>query len=176
MPVIELNTHTNIEELSAYNSIENGVTTNQFVTYIDINIKDFKKQWQQFVVSNDVSIYLDISILNTDYDLNWQNQYNAEGLTERRTFRTILENNDVDHLNNYIKIVSAAFETSDDLLKLNQSKYTSKEGNLKCGGTYNLSDTYILYPNSYSDSSKNIIVDDEYIVYDSSFVNAMKNP
>ena len=78
-----------MQDLQAYNSIENGVLSNQFVTYLDIDIKDFKKQWAQF--SNDASISLDISIFNIDYDLNWQYKYVVENLTERRTFRTILE-------------------------------------------------------------------------------------
>ena len=45
VPVFELNTHTSIHELESYNSLDNGILNNQFVTYIDINIKDFKKQW-----------------------------------------------------------------------------------------------------------------------------------
>ena len=89
VPEIKLHAHTAMQDLQAYNSIENGVLSNQFVTYLDIDIKDFKKQWAQF--SNDASISLDISIFNIDYDLNWQYKYVVENLTERRTFRTILE-------------------------------------------------------------------------------------
>jgi hypothetical protein len=89
VPEIKLHAHTTMQDLQAYNTIENGVLSNQFVTYLDIDIKDFKKQWGQF--SNDTSISLDVSIINIDYDLNWQYKYIVEDLTERRTFRTILE-------------------------------------------------------------------------------------
>jgi len=89
VPEIKLYAHTAMQDLQAYNTIENGVLSNQFVTYLDIDIKDFKKQWGQF--SNDASISLDISIFNINYDLNWQYKYIVENLTERRTFRTILE-------------------------------------------------------------------------------------
>jgi len=67
------------------------VTANQFVTYLDIDIKDFKDQWGQFANKN-TKITLDCSISNIKYDLNWQNSYLVQNLTPRRTFRTLLEN------------------------------------------------------------------------------------
>lgn len=177
VPQIELNTHTKIEELSSYNSIKNGVLTNQFVTYVDINIKDFKKQWGQFV-NDDVSIFMDISIRNTDYDLNWQYENIVENLTERRTFRAILENIDsnVNHLNNYVKITSVAFETTDNLLNKNTTSYINTSGNLISGGEFNVSDKYALCSlptisdNDYIDPSNG------YILFDSSVLNIMKSP
>lgn len=174
VPKIELNTHTKIEELTSYNSIENGVLTNQFVTYVDINIKDFNKQWAQFV-NDDVSIFMDISICNTNYDLNWQYENIIEIPTNRRTFRAVLENinSSINHLNNYVKITSAVFETSDNLLNKNTTSYINTSGNLTSGGTFNISDQYVLC--SILDNEP-INPSNGYILFDTSVLNIMKSP
>ena len=178
VPEIKLHAHTTMQDLQAYNTIENGVLSNQFVTYLDIDIKDFKKQWGQF--SNDASISLDVSIINIDYDLNWQYKYIVEDLTERRTFRTILEpsskDSSITQLNNYVKITTSVLETEKNLMSLNTAKCCSTNGNLKCGGEFTIDNYFTLHdaPNT----TLGEIVEPyagEYILCNSSFININKN-
>ena len=174
VPEIKLHAHTAMQDLQAYNSIENGVLSNQFVTYLDIDIKDFKKQWAQF--SNDASISLDISIFNIDYDLNWQYKYVVENLTERRTFRTILEpapeDSSITQLNNYVKISTSMFETDKNLMDLNTTKCCSTNGKLNCGGEFTIDNYFTLHntPNTINDKRVEPYAE-EYIICDSSFIN-----
>lgn len=171
IPIIELNTHTSMSELQSYNTIENGILSNQFVTYLDINIKDFKNQWGQF--TNNASILLDIDISNIDYDLNWQNTYIIEDAVPRRTFRTILEgDSSIAQLNNYVKINTTLFETTEHIL--NTSIADSTNGTLQCGGNFDILQNFILYNTDSSQSPQ--IINDEYILYDDSFLNAIKKP
>lgn len=178
VPEIKLHAHTAMQDLQAYNSIENGVLSNQFVTYLDIDIKDFKKQWAQF--SNDASILLDISIFNIDYDLNWQYKYVVEDLTERRTFRTILEqapdDGSITQLNNYVKISTSMFETDKNLMTLNTTKCCSTNGNLNCGGEFVI-DNYFTLHNAINTVAGERVEPyaDEYILCDSSFINIIKH-
>ena len=177
VPVFELNTHTLIHELESYNSIDNGVLNNQFVTYIDINIKDFKKQWGQFIVDPSIKISMDVSIANIDYDLNWQYNYIVEQLTSRRTFKVILEDIDssVTKLNNYVKLTTSLFETSDNLLTKNTNNCNSINGSLNCGGSYNIDSSFILY--NTPDNTKGIkpLIVDNYILCDKQFIDIHKN-
>lgn len=179
VPEIKLHAHTAMQDLQAYNSIENGVLSNQFVTYLDIDIKDFKKQWAQF--SNDASISLDISIFNIDYDLNWQYKYVVENLTERRTFRTILEpapeNSSITQLNNYVKISTSMFETDKNLMTLNTTKCCSTNGNLNCGGEFTIDNYFTLHntPNIIGGEKRVEPYAGEYILCDSSFININKH-
>ena len=177
VPVFELNTHTSIHELESYNSIDNGVVNNQFVTYIDINIKDFKKQWGQFIIDPSIKISMDVSIANIDYDLDWQYNYVVEQLTTRRTFKTILENIDssVTKLNNYVKLTLSLFETNDNLLTKNTNNCSSINGSLNCGGSYNIDSSFILYDTP--DNTKGIkpLMVDNYILCDQQFIDVNKN-
>lgn len=179
VPEIKLHAHTAIQDLQAYNSIENGVLSNQFVTYLDIDIKDFKKQWAQF--SNDASISLDISIFNIDYDLNWQYKYVVENLTERRTFRTVLEpspeDSSITQLNNYVKISTSMFETNKNLMTLNTTKCCSTNGILNCGGEFAIDNYFTLHkaPNTIGGEKRVEPYAGEYIICDSSFININKH-
>lgn len=179
VPEIKLYAHTAMQDLQAYNSIENGVLSNQFVTYLDIDIKDFKKQWAQF--SNDASISLDISIFNIDYDLNWQYKYVVENLTERRTFRTILEpapeDGSITQLNNYVKISTSMFETDKNLMTLNTTKCCSTNGILNCGGEFTIDNYFTLHntPNTIVAGERVEPYAGEYILCDSSFININKH-
>lgn len=178
VPEIKLHAHTAMQDLQAYNSIENGVLSNQFVTYLDIDIKDFKKQWAQF--SNDASISLDISIFNIDYDLNWQYKYVVENLTERRTFRTILEQpqegSSITQLNNYVKITTSIFETDKNLMTLNTAKCCSTNGNLNCGGEFAINNYFTLHNTTNTIAGEMVEpYAEEYILCDSSFININKH-
>ncbi len=178
VPEIKLHAHTTMQDLQAYNSIENGVLSNQFVTYLDIDIKDFKKQWGQF--SNDASISLDISIFNINYDLNWQYKYIVENLTERRTFRTILEpapeDGSLTHLNNYVKIATSMFETDKNLMTLNTAKCCSTNGNLNCGGEFAVNNYFTLHDTPNTTPGERVEpYAEKYILCDSSFININKH-
>ena len=103
VPNIDLDIHSNIIDLESFNNLNNGVLSNQFITYLDVNISKFKEYWEKFS-SDTTKILMDIELRNLQYDFDWQNNYVVKDLYARRTFRDINEyNKDVSILNNYIK-------------------------------------------------------------------------
>lgn len=175
IPTIELNTHNDINELTAFNSLENGVTANQFVTYLDINIKDFKQTWGQFINYKNINdIRLDIGISNIKYDLDYRDIYTISQLPQRTTFKTFLEDNDSSIINNYVKIAAFILETDENLLTLNSSN-AKISGNLINipDATYNVNQNFTLYVNK--DSSVEATIVDDNILCNKNYIDANKN-
>ena len=172
IPKIELNAHSNITDLQTFNSIENNVLPNQFVTYLDINISDFKKCWGKFTNVSDVS--LDLTIHNLQYDLNWQNNYVIQRLTDRRTFRGIYEINDdfrkIRKLNNYVKfnvdVVESSLTNDNISIDVNSKLYDNEDR------SYNpaIIDEFGQIPDESNPTKSN----GKYIMFDWDFINVMR--
>lgn len=158
LPIVKLDIEQNFQKLEKINSISNNVLSNQFVTYLNIDIKDFKKQWGKFI-TNDTNITLDINIANITYDIDWQNKYVINKECDRRTFKIINESDDVSILNNYVKFDMNIDESTLDL------SYIDISSNQK------------LYDSNANEINPNIlnINDEKYILFDNVFVNTMKN-
>lgn len=181
IPNIEFKTHNKMSQIQDYNSIEKGVLCNQYVTYMDINIKDFKNKWGKFV-NKDTSILLDFDIINIDYDLDWQTNNIVDALSRRSSFKAILENNSESLNNNYIKISVSLDEgknISVDNLVANRTTLINSA--LNCGGNVNIKQNFVLFDNNNieidTDNGVGINIDNEtYIIYDDNFINANSSP
>lgn len=166
LPNVELDICNNMIELESINSIDNNVLANQFVTYLNIDIKDFKKQWEKFLNIKELnSITMNCEICNLPYDLEWQEKYFIKQLYNRRTFKTIYESNDVSTLNNYVKfnidIDKDNTTISDTQIEINTLKTI-------------YDDTFISYAPHILVDKHHPSFNDEYILFDTS-LNAKIN-
>jgi hypothetical protein len=85
--------YNSFKDLEKINSINNGVLTNQFVTYLDIKVSDIAKKWCQYLENSD-EVKVSLTIENIDTDIDWQDKYVIQtGLFVRDTIK-ILPYND----------------------------------------------------------------------------------
>lgn len=175
IPNIVLNTYMDSAlELQSFNSIENGTLTNQFVTYLDIDITDFKEKWGKFAISKAIdSIKMDIEIENLKYDLKWQHKYVNKNLVNRVTFRTLSESNDANEaLNNYVKFDITPVNCTLDDNQLDVSTQAKLHGwESEPGKRDNLSDPFMVSEDDTDTPTSN----HKYIIFDSSFNDIMKD-
>ena len=94
IPQIELNLHTDVNELESYNTINSGILCNQFQTFMDIKITDFDyDSWGKYISDiNDTT--LDVDIINIPNDLKWQESLSISQAYTRATIK-ILPDNDL---------------------------------------------------------------------------------
>lgn len=100
IPNVSINIHTDMERISKYNTLENGVLCNQFVTYMDINIDNFKSSWGQYI-DNNTSIYMDLEIANINSDLDWSSKYTIQNATTTRNTIKIIPDENATYTSNY---------------------------------------------------------------------------
>ena len=175
IPYINLDIHSNIIDLEAFNKLENNVLSNQFITYLDIDIKNFKECWGKFTDAS-TNILMDIKICNLQYDFDWQNKYVIKDLYGRKTFRSIIENNDASLLNNYIKtfidINESTLDSQDSTIDISvNSRIQSYNLEYKpvfvndCNcESNNDNNKYILFNSSIADAF-NLMTKDSNIIY-----------
>lgn len=94
IPQVELNLHTDVNELESYNTINSGVLCNQFQTFMDVKITDFDyDSWGKYISDiNDTT--LDVNIINVPNDLTWQESLSISQAYTRATIK-ILPDNDI---------------------------------------------------------------------------------
>ena len=93
LPTIDLKMYNSFKDLEKINSINNGILTNQFVTYLDIKVSDIAKKWCQYLENSD-EVKVSLTIENIDTDIDWQDKYVIQtGLFIRDTIK-ILPYND----------------------------------------------------------------------------------
>ncbi len=93
LPTIDLKMYNSFKDLEKINSINNGVLTNQFVTYLDIKVSDIAKKWCQYLENSD-EVKVSLTIENIDTDIDWQDKYVIQtGLFIRDTIKILPYNN-----------------------------------------------------------------------------------
>ncbi|WQJ53430.1 MAG: hypothetical protein [Wendovervirus sonii] len=169
IPNITLKMHNNIADTQTYNTLENNVLCNQFITYLDINIDDFKNKWGQFL-DNDTSISMTMEISNIMSDIDWQtSNIVGDNICIHPTIKLCTENTSKDytHNSNYVLLYPSLIRTDKDLIYVtnDEPEYTTNN----CSININIS----LY-NSLVDKPINIstyhINNRDYIFIDSSVV------
>lgn len=100
LPTIDLKMYNSFKDLEKINSINNGVLTNQFVTYLDIKVSDIAKKWCQYLENSD-EVKVSLTIENIDTDIDWQDKYVIQtGLFVRDTIKILPYNNRILTSNN----------------------------------------------------------------------------
>ena len=123
-PKISLDMHYGITDTQQYNTVENGVLCNQFITYMDINIENFKEYWNQYI-TDDCSVSMDITLQNIKSDIEWQSDnLISYDFINRATVKFLMTNEDTKSgkdMENYIKLNVIPFKTNSKLTSLNNN-------------------------------------------------------
>ena len=70
VPKVNLELRNDLNRIELSNRLENGVMCNQFQFFIDVNISDFSEDlWGSYVDKDDITLNLDITNCDTDYEL-----------------------------------------------------------------------------------------------------------
>ena len=178
-PSVSLNMHYGITDTQQYNTVEHGVLCNQFITYMDINIENFKETWGQFENDNyEVSMDLLLQNINSDIDWQAQNLINTN-IIPRPTVKLLVTNEDIadpsNNMENYIKLNVVPFETYNNLTSLTNNVLQNTENVSIDTSTYLIINEHIKSVNANVlnlDSSDYI---DQYIILDSPTIKSMKD-
>lgn len=173
IPDISLNIHTSMEDVEKYNTFENGVLCNQFVTYMDINVSNFDEAWGKYM-DNSTNISLDLEFNNISSDLDWTAKHTIQNaLTTRNTIKIIgddafdaagkLSN---EPINNYVALNTAFVNPTDN--SSIQYDYIDVSSSLKLQTTKSIA-SELDYESTYINGK-------QYILCDSSIMAASVQP
>lgn len=179
-PKVSLNMHYGITDTQQYNTVENGVLCNQFITYMDINIENFKECWETFA-ANGFNVSMDLTLQNITSDIEWQstNLISSE-IVRRPTIKFIITNEDITEaasdtssiFENYVKLNVVPFVSSEDLTSLQNNLISNIDENDISINT----STYLIENEKTTKSVEPYTnFDDEYILIDKDVVKNSKN-
>ena len=184
IPNVNLNIHTDINELESFNTIESGILCNQFQTFMDINITDFDYDtWGKYIV-NDTDTTLDVDITNVPNDLDWQQSLSISQSYTRATLKllpddqVILTDDTISNVkyNNCVKFNINVFKNSTNKAL---NKLTQNDINALTAEFQNKCDI-ILTPMLMESAYGRVISDEEmvngYILLSNDICRGLKNP
>lgn len=196
LPTIDLKMYNSFKDLEKINSINNGVLTNQFVTYLDIKVSDIAKKWCQYLENSD-EVKVSLTIENIDTDVDWQDKYVIQtGLFVRDTIKILPYNDRIltsasDSslgelgINNHIALNAELVDSTKPVerMKLSSPAITINDVlNISGGSVGKISQTTTLIDSKASQDNQKYpffttdINGKEYITIDESVMSAIKDP
>ena len=196
LPTIDLKMYNSFKDLEKINSINNGVLTNQFVTYLDIKVSDIAKKWCQYLENSD-EVKVSLTIENIDTDIDWQDKYVIQtGLFVRDTIKILPYNDRIltstsDSslgelgINNHIALNAELVDSTKPVerMKLSSPAITINDAlNITGEAVGKISQTTTLIDSKASQDKPKTpyftttINNKEYIAIDESVMSAIKDP
>ena len=170
VPKVNLELRNDLNRIELSNQLKNGVMSNQFQFFIDVNISDFSEDlWGSYVDKDDITLNLDIANCKKDYELI--QKYTIQQAKD--TYTLHIDNvNDSDIADNYFKIKAFLVGTeirnpesvSQKMLdESNQSVIDANIGTIseevKCNNSVISSDDGIYYIGEYPEAFSKINID-----------------
>lgn len=196
LPTIDLKMYNSFKDLEKINSINNGILTNQFVTYLDIKVSDIAKKWCQYLENSD-EVKVSLTIENIDTDVDWQDKYVIQtGLFVRDTIKilpyndrilTSADNSSLGDLgiNNHVALNAELVDSTKPVerMKLSSPVITLNEAlNISGDSVGEISQTTTLVDSKVSQDNQKYpyftteINGKEYITIDESVMSSIKDP
>lgn len=133
IPQVTLKMHKDLDDIELSNKSENGVLSNQFQFFIDVDIDKFsREQWGSFVSEDDITLNMDIENCPVDYE--FVKKYTVQNADNMSTLHVhSMEDNQrsADFVNNYFSIKTSLVGTDvDDFKSVTQARLDESAGSI----------------------------------------------